>query len=342
MTKKANVQVPSPPVRLRQILSTDATTESLSLLLRENPHGVCYSQDELTALTGGFNRYRKGIGNDRQFFQSCWTCHEVNIHRVKLVKGARSLDTVRIRLPFISVVGGVQPEMLGELSDERGREDGFIHRFLFAFPYATSHSYDRAGVSEEARHGYQQVVEGLMFRLPASLICDEALIFASEAQERWGAFMESHAAEAEAPDFPDYLRGPLQELVSYCARFALIIHLARYASQEVDSLLVDAISVERAVALTNYFKSHARKTYGQLRNEPRDERLATFLEWVTERGGSVTIRDAVTAKVAGCHNKGEVVALFERATRMGIGEVSSRTNSTGGRATMVFSISGGR
>ena len=153
--------------------------------------------------------------------------------------------------------------------------------------------------------------------------------------------MEAHSTEANDPTFSGHLRGPWRKLAAYCARFALIIHMARYASNEVDSLMVDAISVERAVLLTNYFKSHNRRTYRHLQNEPRDERLATFLEWVTDRGGEVTLRNAVTAKVAGCRNKGEVVAIFERAQRMGVGKVSPRKNSTGGRATMVFSLSAG-
>jgi hypothetical protein len=54
----------------RQLVSTESTVEALGLLLKENPHGILSDQDEIVALTASFNRYRTGLGADRQFYQS--------------------------------------------------------------------------------------------------------------------------------------------------------------------------------------------------------------------------------------------------------------------------------
>ena len=36
--------------------------------------------------------------------------------------------------PFVCVAGNLPPDVLGELNDEHGREDGYIHRILFSWP----------------------------------------------------------------------------------------------------------------------------------------------------------------------------------------------------------------
>ncbi len=325
----------------RQVVSTDSTTEALALLLRQNTHGILYEQDELTALTGGFDRYRRGVGADRQFFQSAWSGQEIVINRVKQVKGARRLDTIRVAHPFLSVIGGVQPDMLGELSDERGREDGFIHRFAFSFPQAISSRYCADGVDEDVRRDYQDLIDGLLSRLPVPFLPEAASVsFTPEGDELWRDFMEAHTAELNDPNFPDHLRGPWRKLSSYCARLALILQLARYVCGEADAEQVDDISVDNAALLVRYFKSHAQRTYQHLRNEPANERVTALLEWITQHGGSASLREVLTAKVAQCKNAGDVLALFERLTRAGVGQIISTANRNGGRPTIRFCIEG--
>lgn len=322
----------------RQLVSTDSTTEALALVLRENSHGICYEQDELTALTGGFDRYRRGLGADRQFFQSVWSGQAIVINRVKQGKGGRQLDTIRVDDPFLCVVGGIQPDMLGELSDERGREEGFIHRFLFTFPEGVPSAYCPDGIDAAVRQDYGNLVDGLLCRLPVLPVPGaHSLGFTPEGREIWNSFMESHTAETSDPSLPDCLRGPWRKLSAYCARFALILQLARRVCGEAEHCQVDDLSVRQAVLLVRYFKSHARKVYEHLRNEPANERVPVLLEWIAERGGCVSLRDVLTAKVAGCRNAGDVMILFERLRRAGIGEIYTQRNTTGGRPSIRFS-----
>lgn len=248
------------------------------------------------------------------------------------------MDTIRVDDPFLCVVGGIQPDMLGELSDERGREEGFIHRFLFTFPEGVPSAYCPDGIDAAVRQDYGNLVDGLLCRLPVLPVPGaHSLGFTPEGREIWNSFMESHTAETSDPSLPDCLRGPWRKLSAYCARFALILQLARRVCGEAEHCQVDDLSVRQAVLLVRYFKSHARKVYEHLRNEPANERVPVLLEWIAERGGCVSLRDVLTAKVAGCRNAGDVMILFERLRRAGIGEIYTQRNTTGGRPSIRFS-----
>jgi hypothetical protein len=63
---------PALPVKpvLRSVLLDDATTEAIAPHLEWNPRGLGISKDEGVALVRGFNQYKQGKGNDRQFFLS--------------------------------------------------------------------------------------------------------------------------------------------------------------------------------------------------------------------------------------------------------------------------------
>jgi hypothetical protein len=46
--------------------------------------------------------------------------------------------------PFVNVAGCLPPDLLGQLTDAGGREDGFAHRLLFAFPDPPGDALDRS------------------------------------------------------------------------------------------------------------------------------------------------------------------------------------------------------
>jgi hypothetical protein len=197
-----------------QLVVTDATVEALALALRQNPLGMLYEHDELSALTSGFNRYRRGVGSDRQFFQSAWSGKLVVINRIKVVEGERELDAMTVPNPFLCVVGGLPPDLLAELSDERGREDRFIHRFLFSFPDPIHPTYSDGGVSLLTREQYGDLVRAVFEHSQQP----NPLRFGESAAARWRKQAIAHVAEMSTPGFPDYLRGPWRKLEAYAAR----------------------------------------------------------------------------------------------------------------------------
>jgi hypothetical protein len=121
---------PPPPPRPRRIDVDDTTIEALISVLADNARGLLMIRDELTALVLGLNQYKGGKGSDRANLLSIWAGAAIKKDRVT----NENRVPVRCPHPCMSIIGGLTPDMLGELLDVRGRADGFLDRFLFAYP----------------------------------------------------------------------------------------------------------------------------------------------------------------------------------------------------------------
>jgi len=124
--KEGRGQKPEPP-RMDEYYVSDATWESIAPILEHVP-GLPLRRDELVAWVGSYDAYRSGRGGDRQNWLSAWSGVPIKVNR-------RSGNGVPIYIPdpAISVLGGIQPDLLPALVKEAGRREGFIERFLWSW-----------------------------------------------------------------------------------------------------------------------------------------------------------------------------------------------------------------
>ncbi len=116
---------------LHQSFTTDSTLESLAAILKLNTHGLVFVRDELTGWAQTMDQYRSGKGTDPRSMV-------VDLGTTTLVINRKSLaEPVILARHSLQLSTCLPPDMLGDLSDDRGREDGFLHRILFAFPPRT-------------------------------------------------------------------------------------------------------------------------------------------------------------------------------------------------------------
>jgi hypothetical protein len=66
---------------------------------------------------------------DRQFYLAAWAGEPVTVHRKNQEDGS-----VFVPHPFVSVVGGLPPDLLDRLRGDPGVSDGFLDRVLFSYP----------------------------------------------------------------------------------------------------------------------------------------------------------------------------------------------------------------
>jgi hypothetical protein len=158
---------------------------------------------------------------------------------------------------------------------------------------------------------------------------DAFLLFQSWANE--------HYAEMESG--PVNLRGPWAKLVTYCARFALILHLASNVGQRTVASVVEAESVSRAIALATYFKSHTRRVYSHLFASPKERQINAAVEWLKRRSGqSASQRELVTFKVGGIRTSQDGSALFKILEQNGLGRIEQFTPAHGGPTSIRFTL----
>lgn len=280
---------PHEPIE-RQLEVGDTTREALCDLLRENWRGVLVYRDELTGWANSLNQYKAGKGDDRQFWLSLWSGEPVFVNR----RGRR----LYAEEPFASIVGNLPPAVLGELSDNRAREDGWIHRILFAWPEEIEMTVTKAEPDPLTLDDYEKVFVNL-FALESGRDSDgepvpRTLRFSHDADDRWTAFVNALYREMKAEDFPEELRGPWAKMEGYCVRLALLLHVCRQACGETSSEEVDRESVENAIRLVRYFQAHARRVYPQLLHDGGDrlrQDAEAILAWVRRNGERIRPAD---------------------------------------------------
>ena len=96
---------------------------------------MCIVKDELIGFVRAQNQYKTGgKGADREFWLSAWAGAPAKVTRAK----DHDAGPLVIPHPFVGIAGMMCPDALGELrGDNRNgdaQSDGFLDRFLLAFP----------------------------------------------------------------------------------------------------------------------------------------------------------------------------------------------------------------
>ena len=283
---------PRPPLQRRTV--NDATAEALVPILQENPRGVALIRDELVGWVQAMNQYREGgKGADQQFWLSAWSGSAVKVDRKK----THAEGPLRVRHPFIGVVGGLTPDKLptlrGDKPCQRAEQDGFIDRILMAYPQeppAVAENW--LEVADSTRTALCFVMERLWTLEmvsqtdPAGAVVGYRPFLVNldpTARGEWQRFTAAHAREINGGNLPPQLVGPWAKLKGYAARLALVIHYLRSACDEAQEGDVDGVSMASAVKLIDYFKAHARKVYAVMDADPKTAAARKVLRWIADQ-----------------------------------------------------------
>lgn len=304
---------PNPPKCMR-LYAVDATTEAVSNILQDNPRGLCIIRDELAAWAKSQNQYRQGKGADREFWLSCWAGAPAHVDR----KGS---EPIILFAPFLSVVGGIQPDIIEELRDGKNRSDGFLDRILFVYPEQVAPRWSDKTINESSILAVNQCFNKLLdldFKEdgePRTIALDSA------ARELFINWLGGHYKESESEIFPYVLRGPWSKMPGQLARVTLIIHLCRYVMGEIENILIDDTSMANGITLIKYFKSHARKVYNALELTSQEKKIIQIHAWIKKTGREeITVRDIQMNHVAGLKTASEIRELLNVAADGGYGD----------------------
>ncbi len=203
---------------------------------------------------------------------------------MRLVTRTRVLGLV-VPKPYVTLQGAIQPGVLDEIAD--GRDDGFLDRWIIAYPQSTQGGYSDDYVSDAAELAYERAIKALWNKEPLEDSDDgfepRVVRMSEEAKDLFKKEANRLREEMYAPGFPEVMRGAWAKLDLQLARLSLIPALARQAQDDREE--VGADDMRNALALLEYFKDSARKVYGQLFEASPDDVLAADIKaFLTKTG----------------------------------------------------------
>lgn len=252
-----------------QVWVDDTTIEALHMVLGDNPQGVLMCSDELSGWVRGMGAYKGGLGRDRQHWLSIWAGASFPVNR----KGDEGIP-IYIQRPFVGLVGGIQPDVVGDIHG--GRDDGLLERLLFAQGTPVPVRLVRDGISPKTQKEY----ESLWQQLRGYGVLGGAVTLSSEA---WDVFLAWHdRVMGEMERMTSDLRGVWAKMPAQCARIALVLHCCTLRRHPLD-----AETMSRAVRLADYFMGQVRQvTRGHAGDTPYErthaERMDRLEAWLAD------------------------------------------------------------
>ncbi len=309
---------PAKPV-LRHYFSSNLTLEALVGMMEHSP-GVAIIRDEILSWVRSMDQYRGGKGSDRQEFLSLWASQTIKADR----KGG---EPIYRPYPVAAVIGGVQPDYVGELHDEAQRRDGFVERLLPIVLDVGAARWTEVTIDQERFTDLLTVFEKLD-RLPLADVDGDpmksvgiAVELTTDAKDLWVAWFNENAAVTEHA--PGLAGGFYRKLPAHVARLALILHALWTPDDPRPMVSVDQMS--DAIELGEFFREHIGRLLPLLRTATPTQtaglssRILRILRifpgdeadgWVARSdiiNGLRTVKaDEMTAALAALHSAGVV------------------------------------
>lgn len=328
------------PTRHRYVVN-DLTYEKLGEILAANPDGVLSVRDEMRGLFLSLSREESAPA--RAFYLQAWSGGRYVFDRI-------GRGTVTVEDARLSIVGCIQPGPLADLVQQARRgaaDDGMLERFLIAWPdvggewrevdrwpdsaakRAAWGVFDRLDVlTADALHAERTTdPQGQPCGLPFLRFDDDA----REAFSEWRSEFERTIRRAEA----EGLEGALSKFKHHVPALALALHVIDGGTGPV--ALAPTL---RALALADYFDSHARRLYGSGQRAAVKAARAVLDRLRTgQLPDPFTARDVYRNAWAALNDRATVADALDLLAAHGW--LSEATIDTGGRPTTVYSATAG-
>ncbi|MBV6484259.1 MAG: hypothetical protein KFKLKKLM_00753 [Flavobacteriales bacterium] len=246
---KANTEPVEQP-RYFQYLLNDYTPEALYNVHTVNNRGLCIYRDELKGWLDDFGRYSKS--GEQSTMLSTFYRQPMQINRA-------SKEPIFIDKPCIYISGGIQPEILNDLAKDNRAENGFLSRFMFAYPdLADKQQYSKARLNKDTLlnyHKYLSVLDNL------TSIVD--LTLNDEAETLYSNWYNDNA-EKTNKELTGYLKGVYGKLDVISLRLAIVVHGMKLVCNQETNTQITESTMQTAIDLIEYFRATALKVYDKI------------------------------------------------------------------------------
>jgi len=348
--KKNRCEEPEQPQPPQRHIIGDATIESVAGILENNPHGVLLYRDELNGFFAGMDAYRKS-STDLQSWIEIFEGRSLTVDR-------KATGTVYIDKPSVSIIGGIQKEILKQTIKERKDffQSGFASRFIFAMPEKEPVVWNETTPDATILSNYATLIERILIDREATLEKDETGISAlatikpfvftlpKNVRRLLIDFQAKHARNAIYEDAPN--AAVMNKAGRVAARLCLTLHCVRSVEQTGSLGWLPEISqetAENAIALADWFVHEAERVHAMLAGEEVDGELNAnqreIMKKIRRQDGEVSVK-CLKDSIGKYHKKGGTENLekeLREMTKNGILTVRNET-AKNGRSVEKFSI----
>lgn len=320
----------------RRLLVSDVTCEKLGVLLQDNPLGLLLVRDELAAWIGAFDRYASGgKGSDAPTWLSFFDAAPVVIDRKS------AAGTIFVDRASVSVLGSIQPGTLRRVFGAAERESGLLARLLLVQPPIRPVVWTDEELSEATATSWAKLVRAMTRIQPGTdnqgKPYPHLIPLAPDGKPVYVAWHNAHERDV-ADIHADDLAAHFAKLRGICIRLGLLFACinAVIAGQSVAAIGRDHI--ERAIAVTDWFKYEARRVYGALGEDDEDRERRRLVELIQRKGETVTVRELQqTSRLFKTAREAEIA--LEALANAGVGRWEQQGPSArGGRPTRIFHL----
>lgn len=239
-----------------QRVAGDSSPESRHALLAQGDM-IGIVADELKTFIDSFGRYSKGgNGSGAEISQmlSIWSNVSFAINR-------KSEDTKLVDDPAMSIIGGIEPGLLGKtFGTDALMDSGFTQRFLFVYPDNGTfiRRCDRKRMTHETREGWAGIIGRLFDMQPLTLQLSH------EAERLYADYADANDMRADAEE-DCYIGGMIQKMNIHVLRLAIMAHML---SDHWNEPIIAGNAMNYAIRMADYFTHiHVERIY-QLLKEP--------------------------------------------------------------------------
>lgn len=264
----------------RQILINDGTVEAVAQIEANNPAGCIVALDELKSLLGGFGRYAaKGSSADMEFYLDAWNGKPYRIDR-------KTSGRTDIPNHALSVIGGIQPDVLRKAFGDGTEDNGFLARFLISSTPPAQGRMPRSG-NKAVETAWADTLAAL-----AAAGTGQALRLDDAAWEVFEQFNDRNRLTINDMQQPALWRSHVGKWRDAWLRIAGIVHMIEHASDVRSGKTLPEIGEALAVRVSRFMiealEPEAATIYFGVMSRTTDRRtggdLGTITDFILRRG----------------------------------------------------------
>lgn len=266
----------APKPIFHQCYLNNCTPEAAFKALADNPNGLMQYSDEILTFIGTFGKYNNGGTADESTYLSIWSHKPLTITR-------KTEDPIMVQSPFLSLIGGIPDELLGELFTKRRSVSGFAQRLLFVFPSVIKKKhYTSTKVQKPDMTEWHSLIKRLM---GAS---ETTYTLTPQAYEKYNEYRNSLSDKMD--EQPNAIKSLYAKLMIYAARFVIVAHVL---GDDAASTQISENDMEYSIRCMGYFEDCWRRVYkmsgaGYKRPPSATETIAYMWQYGKKRNPNLT------------------------------------------------------